>query len=59
MARLRDYALVGGFALSFGGGVLLSLRPESVEFGMMILVPGLLLFLWGLLSAPKKGEDAI
>lgn len=59
MVRLRDCALLGGFALSFGGGILLSVRPGSVWFGMVILVPGLLLFLWGLLSTPNTQENAI
>lgn len=55
MSDVRDYALVGGFLLSFGGGLLLSLRPGSIGSGMVLLMPGLLLFLWGLLSTPSQG----
>lgn len=56
MARLRDYALVGGFAVALVGGLVLSIRPGAVEYGIVLLVPGLLLFLWGLLTTPDREE---
>ncbi len=56
MARRRDLALAAGFTMSVAGGAFVSLHPGYAVQGMAVLVPGLLLFLWGLLTTAEHEE---